>query len=143
MEEDGSGEAHLIRPAPDWTEWDERAAAIHGITREQLAAEGELVETVCARLVELAATHRLLASAPSWDGHWLSMLLRATGRPRHLIRLEDTEVAFNDAAGRRGQHAAALVALARAEVGASAPAHRALADARREWSIWRAIVEGL
>ncbi|WP_171905933.1 hypothetical protein [Sphingobium phenoxybenzoativorans] len=29
--EDGSSAAYLIRPAPDWTDWDAGAAAIHGI----------------------------------------------------------------------------------------------------------------
>jgi hypothetical protein len=142
--EDGSGEAHLLRPAPGWQDWDE-AAAVHGIARERLIRDGEPVELICARLVDLAATHTLLASSPSWDGHWLSMLLRAAGRPRHLIRLRDTEVAFADAAVRRLGAAAdpvamaALVARARNAVEARPPAHRALQDARREWTIWQMI----
>lgn len=143
--EDGSGEGHLLRPAPGWTEWDPRAAAIHGISRERLEREGEPVERVCAALVSLAQTHTLLAGAPSWDGHWLSMLLRGAGRPRHLIRLVDTDVALLDAArrqlGANGDPAAteAAIARARAAVDATPPEHRALDDARREWSIWQAI----
>ncbi|HVY50984.1 MAG TPA: transcriptional regulator [Devosia sp.] len=143
--EDGSGDTHLLRPAPGWTDWDAGAAAIHGLTRERLEREGEPVAVVCARLVDLAGLHTLIASAPSWDGHWLSMLLRAAGRPRHLIRLRDTNDAFVEAARQRlGRGAsdtavAALVSRARAAIETKPPAHRALGDAHREWMIWQTI----
>lgn len=142
VDETGEGESHLLRPAPAWTEWDDAAAAVHGITRQTLLDQGESVDAVCGRLVELAQTRQLLASAPSWDGHWLSMLLRAAGRPRHLIRLVDTEVAFIEAARAHGGDTTALIAAARARAEAQPPAHRALADARREWSIWRSLLDG-
>jgi hypothetical protein len=100
--EDGTGEAHLIRPAPGWTDWDARAAAVHGITREQLEREGEPHQTICGQLLTLFEQNTVLASAPSWDGHWLSMLLRASGHPRHLVRLQDTEIAFVAAAESTG-----------------------------------------
>lgn len=147
VDESGEGEAHLIRPAPGWNDWDPEAAAMHGISRKSLDA-GVPVGEICARLIALAETNTLLASAPSWDGHWLSMLLRAGGHRRHLLRLQDTEVAFADAARcRLGPEATqadidALVAGARAAADAAPHAHRALADARREWSIWRAIRGG-
>jgi hypothetical protein len=146
VDEGGNGEAHLIRPAPGWTDWDESAARTHGIHRDALA-DGISVHALCERLIALDREHTLLASAPSWDGHWLSMLLRAAGHPRHLLRLQDTEVAFVDAARRRLGPAApvaaveALIAGARAAAEAGPPAHRALADARREWSIWHTIAE--
>ena len=136
--EDGTGEAHLIRPAPGWTEWDAEAAAIHGIGRQQLEHEGEPHGAVCARLIELFAKNTVCASAPSWDGHWLSMLLRASGQPRHLIRLQDSDVAFSEAARNGSGDVEARIAAAKAA--ADPPGHRALADARREWSIWRALV---
>lgn len=146
VHEDGSGEAHLIRPAPEWTEWDESAEAVHHISRRMLETDGEPHAEVCSRMVALFETGTVLASAPSWDGHWLSMLLRASGLPRHLHRLQDTEVAFLEAARARTPdetQAAALIAAARAKIEAGPASHRAEADARREWSIWRAIVEGL
>ena len=143
--EDGTGEAHLIRPAPDWTDWDASAEVVHGISRAQLMNEGEPHEMVCARLVELFDANVVHAGAPSWDGHWLSMLLRAAGRPRHLLRLADTEAAFTAAArDRLGEGAteaaiADLIARARATVGTTPAAHRALEDARRDWRIWQEI----
>ena len=137
--EDGNGEAHLIRPAPDWTDWDASAAVVHGITRAQLQREGEPHEQVCARLLELFSHNTVLASAPSWDGHWLSMLLRASGHPRHLVRLQDSDVAFANALnGRPGDVAARIEA---AKEAAKPSGHRALGDAKREWAIWRSLVE--
>lgn len=144
VHEDGRGEAHLIRPAPGWTEWDESAEVVHHISRHMLETEGEPHDQVCAKLLTLFETSTVLASAPSWDGHWLSMLLRASGLPRHLHRLQDTEVAFLDAARARGGDevaAAALIASARGKVAQLPAGHRAEADARREWTIWRTIVE--
>lgn len=89
--EDGQSESYLIAPAPTWTEWDEEAAAIHGIARDSLKAEGTPVEILGRRMLSVLSGHRLYASAPSWDGKWLSALLRAAGLPRHALRLEDTE----------------------------------------------------
>jgi len=146
MHEDGTGEAHFIRPARDWTEWDVSAEAVHHISRQMLATEGEPHRQVCTRMLALFETGTVLASAPSWDGHWLSMLLRASGLPRHLHRLQDTEVAFLEAARAKTAdetQAAAMIASARAKIDAQVAGHRAEADARREWSIWRTIVEGV
>ena len=143
--EDGSGETHLIRPAPGWTDWDEDAVAIHHITRGQLEREGEAHDAVCDRLIELFETRQVFVSAPSWDGKWLSVLLRASGHQRHLLRFRDSDEAFAEAAeaslgeGASPEEIAALVAQARERVEEEPPTHRALSDARREWSIWQAI----
>ena len=96
--EDGSERGSLIRPAPGWEEWSAEAEGIHGITRERLLREGEPHEAVAARLVEQLTGHALYASAPSWDGQWLSRLLRAAGLPRHALRLRDTDEAQAQAA---------------------------------------------
>lgn len=146
--EHGEGEAHLIRPAQGWTDWDPTAEAVHGISRSELERAGEPHEKVCARLIELFASNAVFCSAPSWDGHWLSMLLRAAGRPRHLLRMRDTEETFAEAVRERlGPGAdealvAAAVAQARERAEAQPVAHRALEDARREWAIWRRLQPG-
>jgi hypothetical protein len=143
--EDGTEEAHLIRPAPDWTDWDFEAAAIHGITRAELQAAGEPVEQVVDHMVGVLVGHALYASAPSWDGKWLSVLLRAAGHPRHELRLKDSDQALAEAARARlgaslsDEAVAALIKKTRGEIAHGAPAHRALADARIEWEVWRRI----
>lgn len=144
--EDGRAEAHLIRPAPSWTDWDEIAGHIHGISREQLDAEGEPHDDVARRMIEVLSGHDLLASAPSWDGKWLSVLLRAAGLPRYSLRLRGTRDAADEAvrrtlaavlAGSELQDAVEQV-LADSEAARSArPAsHRALADAEEERRTW-------
>jgi hypothetical protein len=147
--EDGSTEAHLIRPAPSWSDWDPAAEAVHGITREQLRDEGEPHEQVARRTLEALGGHDLFVSAPSWDGKWMSVLLRSVGLPRHALRLKDSDDAHRQAVGEilHGRVtddeialvAARLLGQARREVVVGAPRHRALADAQVELDVWRAV----
>jgi len=144
----GAEESHLIRPASSWTDWDEEAEAIHGISRDRLRAEGEPVEDVAQRMVSTLSHRALYATAPSWDGKWLSRLLRAAGLPRHTLRLEDTEVAHRRAIDEALKAAPLppelhngivrdILAQAQRRDDALGPAvHRALDDARRELHLW-------
>ncbi|MCW8085729.1 3'-5' exonuclease family protein [Sabulicella glaciei] len=74
-ETDESGRC-LIRPAPDWTDWDERSAAVHGIGRAELEA-GLPVAEVAAILRRLARRYVLLSDAPLMDGHWIARLFES------------------------------------------------------------------
>jgi len=147
--EDGSSESHLIRPAPQWEDWDPLAEAIHHIPRDTLLREGMPHDELARHMVAKLSAHDLTASAPSWDGKWLSALLRAAGLPRHSLRLRDTENAQRDTARRilRGRVAPdrleAEVERIRSEALAArheeATAHRALADAQQERDRWLAV----
>jgi hypothetical protein len=142
VDENGEGQACLIRPASSWHDWDPAAEAVHGISRDHLLSDGESHEVVCARLIALWPGNTVYASAPSWDGHWLSMLLRAAGHPRHLVRLRDTQEVFDEALASRGlggTDAEEAIKAARLAAEAGGLAHRALADARREWQIWKSL----
>jgi len=140
--EDGRSETHLIRPAPDWTVWDPQAEAIHRVSHDQLLEEGADHADVAARMLDQLSGHALYVTAPSWDGQWLSLLLRAAGLPRHALRLMDSDEAHREAAlnvlevmgVREDVDALAekLIAQARANVLPTVPAHRALADAEAE-----------
>lgn len=146
--EDGLGAEYLIRPAPDWTDWDEEAAAVHGIRREDLE-NATPHETVARIMVEKLAGHELFASAPSWDGKWLSVLLRAAGYPRDTLRLRDSDEAQRETVerilapllppGALAEETANLLALAEIREIAAPPAHRALADAHAERARWCAV----
>ena len=141
--ESGAEESWLIRPNDDWTDWDEAAAAIHRIPRETLVSQGQPPTVVAARMIDVLAGHDLLASAPSWDGKWLSVLLRGAGRPRHALRLRDTGDARRELAEAtlgRSAETDALLAEVDARFTRGRPAHRALADARHELDWWRAVV---
>ncbi len=144
--EDGRSESHLIAPAPDWTDWNPDAERIHGIARETLSREGTPHDVVAVRMVEQLTGHALFASAPSWDGKWLSALLRAAGFPRHTLRLKDTDIALRATAEAilRGVvppnrlEAVVMDLMARANATkAGSPAHRALADACEERHVWQ------
>jgi hypothetical protein len=147
--EDGRSETHLLRPLPGWTDWDEGAAAIHGISRDQLLAAGEDVAAVTRHLLEVMNGHVVYASSPSWDGKWLSVLLRGGGLPRHALRLRDTDeaqleiaremLAPNVPAGAIDAIAAEIIARVRAAASTAPIVHRALADAEHERQIWLAV----
>jgi hypothetical protein len=147
--EDGRSEGFLIRPAPDWSDWDASAEAIHGLSRERLEREGTPHDAVARHMVEALSGHDLYASAPSWDGKWLSLLLRAAGLPRHSLRLRDTEAAQAEAAaalldplltpGEAAGLVAEIVAEVRAEAERTPPRHRAMDDAAEELRRWREV----
>lgn len=136
--EDGRSEAHLIAPAPGWNDWDDVSEPIHGISRGMLEADGEPHDRVATRMVEALAGYDLFASAPSWDGKWLSVLLREAALPRHLLRLRDTDQAISETVieilrpmlppDRLEEKLHNIVATAAASKGTQ-PTHRALADA--------------
>jgi hypothetical protein len=82
--------------------------------------------------------HELYASAPSWDGKWLSTLLRSGGLPRHALRLSRSDEMFTLVAAEilgnqyPAERATELVEeVIRTSVHA-VPVHRALADAGLE-----------
>jgi hypothetical protein len=128
----------LIHPAPDWTDWSDKAEAIHRISKSELQREGISAEKVAQMMLDTLSGHDLFASAPSWDGKWLSVLLRAGGLPRHALRLRKSDEAFFEAARQilanthTEEQIAKLVADVIARSEPSAPAHRALPDARLE-----------
>jgi len=145
--EDGRSENHLIRPAPQWTDWDPASEAIHGISRATLAAEGEPHDAVARRLLEELRGHAVFASAPSWDGKWLSALFRAAGVPRHAIRLKASAIARHDSAAailtgllppaERMVRVRAILSRVLREAEARPVRHRAVADAEEELRRWR------
>jgi len=144
--EDGASETHLIRPAPDWTDWDAAAEALHGISRSRLETEGEPHDTVARRLLEALSQHTVYASAPSWDGKWLSLLLRSAGLPRHSLRLKDTDEVQAETAAellrptvREEELPSAVAAVLKQarEAAERVPVrHRALQDAEQERRLW-------
>jgi len=148
--EDGTSETHLIQPAPQWTDWDIEAEAIHHISRETLQNEGAPHDVVARRMVDQLSGHALFASAPSWDGKWLSALLRAAKLPRHVLRLRDSDEARAEAArnilapvvpaDRLHIEIADLLTLVEIRRTAGQPAHRALADAQDEQQHWLEVV---
>ncbi len=135
MFEDERSYSSLIKPIPTWTDWSEAAENIHRISRAELEEDGRPVSDVAQEALSALAGHTLYASAPSWDGKWLSTLLRAAGHPRHALRLAKSDAAFFDAAVEiLGQYCNAseveqLVQSVIMTIAPDRPAHRALPDA--------------
>ena len=144
--EDGRSESHLIKPAPQWIDWDPSAEALHRISRATLEACGVPHDVVAHRLLSTLSEHVVYASAPSWDGKWLSVLFRAAGMPRHAMRLKDSDEAYVEAAVEvlsASMPPAEVNTLATEIVRRVLDAtvrcsvrHRALADAEQERQIW-------
>ncbi|MEZ2128824.1 MULTISPECIES: transcriptional regulator [unclassified Sinorhizobium] len=143
--QDGRSRSALIRPAADWNDWSSDAEAIHGISRELLFAEGIPVEQIAADMVADLTGHDLYASAPSWDGKWLSLLLRTAGFPRHTLRLGKSNDAFLAAAreylGTKASEMEILSLVGRTveESRSLVSAHRALPDAMLELARWNMV----
>ena len=146
---DGRSAVHLIRPAPSWTDWDEHSEAIHHIPRSLLLSAGEPHDAVAQRMIDVLAGHDLVVSAPSWDGKWLSVLLRGAGLDRRALRLRNTDDAIDEDARMILSQSVPpelldatvenLVASIDAHARGEAPAHRALADAEAERQRWLAV----
>lgn len=144
--ETGEGESHLIAPADDWLDWSAEAAAIHGLSRAVLDREGTAFDIVARRMVAALSGHDLYASAPSWDGKWLSVLLRRAGLPRKTLTLRDTDEAnarlikdvLTDVLSDHDidDLSPALIRRARREREGQVVRHRALADAEEERQVW-------
>ncbi|MFA6117897.1 MAG: transcriptional regulator [Sphingomonas sp.] len=147
--EDGRSGTCLIKPAETWTEWDPAAEAIHHISRDMLERDGVPYDIVARKTVDALTGHALLASAPSWDGKWMSRLLRAAGFPRHSLRLGDSDTdalacarAILDPVVPAAQIDTVLqhlLAGVREPAGGQPPAHRALPDALEERRRHRAL----
>lgn len=144
---DGSSKSYLIKPDPKWTDWSVEAELIHGISRELLATEGVPVATITDEMIDALSGHDLYASAPTWDGKWMSVLLRAGGRPRNSLRLRRSDQAFANAA-RNGlgpatseEEVEKLVRQVIQDTEPAFPAHRALPDALLELHRWKRIRE--
>ncbi len=146
--QDGRSDSHLIAPLPQWTDWDAESERIHGLSRARLEQEGQAAAEVATRMVEALGGHDLFASAPSWDGKWLSALLRGAGLDRHALRLRNTGEALEETAREELKHRFSGPQLedethrivtkagARPE---DPPAHRALPDALAERDRWLAV----
>jgi DNA polymerase III epsilon subunit-like protein len=122
----------LIRPHATWTEddWSVTSERVHGITRQQVMAEGIGVAEAAARLNAACAGKDVISDNPSFDQGWLSKLFREAGVTqafalRDLSALEALVV----------QHAelpASELEELREQVGRYYPhIHRAAADVRR------------
>jgi hypothetical protein len=171
VDENGLGESCLIRPADEWLnpadgllEWSPASERIHGITLATLLEHGAPHGDVALRVAEaLAPSHVMACSdSPAFDGHWLQMLLAASGI-RRRVKLVDVNHLYGmacrplrkllpmgdgpawDRAEQRIRNLAKEIvdAAQEAEHVRQRVRHRALPDAESLWLTWRAVQENV
>jgi DNA polymerase III epsilon subunit-like protein len=76
---DGRAACMLIRPATQWTHWDEGAERIHGITRATLVAHGRALQDVAAKLNQDLAGMIVYCDGWAYDYVWLAALFEQAG----------------------------------------------------------------
>ena len=130
----------LIRPHARWTEddWSVTSERVHGITRQQVMAEGVDLTEATARLNAACAGTEVVSDSPSFDQGWLSRLFREAGISQ-AFTLKDASALEAQASEISGLDASGAEAL-RERVGAHYPhIHRAAADARRAAALFLAV----
>jgi hypothetical protein len=73
---------NIIRPADEWTYWDDAAEAVHGITREQLFKKGKPPHEVAEKLNQLLRGTKIYTDAWSYDISWIGKLYDLTEIPQ-------------------------------------------------------------
>ena len=74
----GECASFLIKPLPEWDDWDEGAEYVHGITQEQLQKEGASPVEVCMRLREALEGKVVYTDADFFYQRWLDKLFTDT-----------------------------------------------------------------
>lgn len=127
---DGESGCCLIRPEPDWQHWDPNAAAVHGITREQLARHGRSVNDVCDMLNSRLRGLTVYSDAWAHDYTWLNRLFEAAERTP-AFRLDNLRALLDDSEAARWHEVKRRVAAT-----AGLQRHRASGDARLLQQTW-------
>ncbi len=76
---DGARFCRLIKPFEHWTHWDDKAEALHGISREHLSANGFDGHQVCLELNDFLANSTVYSDGWVVDHPWLIKLFAASG----------------------------------------------------------------
>lgn len=121
---DGKAWCSLVRPEADWRHWDDKAAAMHGITREHVEQHGRGVEEIAALLNERLQGQTVYSDAWAHDYTWLNRIYESAGRSPSF-KLDNLRALLDD------QQAAHWHEVKSTLMGAlGSQRHRASADAR-------------
>lgn len=91
----GSPFCSLIRPEPEWRHWDERAEALHGISRELLQRKGRSAAWVAGELNQRLAGQTVYCDGWAHDYSWLARLFDAA-ELLPAFRLQDLRVLLSE-----------------------------------------------
>jgi hypothetical protein len=93
--DNGQTYCSLIQPQPEWTHWNCSSEAVHGITREILAAHGKPARQVAETLNSLLAGQCVYSDAWGMDSSWLGKLFEYAG-VRQTFRLESLRALLSE-----------------------------------------------
>lgn len=77
---DGVRYCALIKPAKDWSHWDDSAEALHGIKRSTLFSLGKQACTVCDELNDFLRDEEVYSDAWVHDERWLLALFHSCNK---------------------------------------------------------------
>jgi len=86
---EGDPASMLVRPEEAWPDdaWDEKAEALHGLSREMLKRDGKVSSDVCDVLNATLAGYDVYSDAPEWDAFWLYRLFGGVEtKPAFVLR---------------------------------------------------------
>ena len=130
VQADGETWCSLVRPQAGWQHWDPDAAAVHNITREQLATNGRSPQEIVEVLNDRLRGMTVYSDAWAHDYTWLNRLYEVADRSPSF-KLENLRALLSDAEAAVWHDVKRRVAnslgLAR---------HRASADARVLQETW-------
>jgi hypothetical protein len=121
---DGHAYCTLVQPEPEWTHWDEGAAALHRITRDLLQARGLPAREVALRLNTQLAGQTVYSDGWANDYTWLSALFEAAEMSPHF-KLENLRSLLTEQEADQWHQVKAQIASER-----GTQRHRASSDAR-------------
>lgn len=127
---DGSRHCYLVYPARSWTHWDDKAEAVHGISREVLLSHGRPVQDIAWRLNELLQKRTVYSDAWAFDMPWIGKLYDAANMYQTFKIADIAELVSEE---QRGQWDAVKQAVSES---LGLRRHRASGDARVLQETW-------
>jgi len=80
--ESGMRYSALVKPAEDWTHWDDNAEKTHGISRDILDRHGRPIKEVAAKLNDLLEKRFVYSDGWVVDKPWVTQLFAAARLPQ-------------------------------------------------------------
>jgi hypothetical protein len=121
---DGHTYCTLVRPEPQWTHWDDKAAALHHITRALLEQRGQSAASVARKLNTDLRGQTVYSDGWANDYSWLGTLFDAADMSP-AFKLENLRMLLSEEDADRWHTVKAQVSTER-----GAQRHRASSDAR-------------
>ena len=75
----------LIKPAPEWTHWDNQAETVHRIPRDILETHGKPLQDVVIQLNKLLQSRTVYTDGWVVDNPWLTKLFHKSGISKEFV----------------------------------------------------------